>query len=166
MCPVVHLWQTQHICYGILCKIRAKYWVQWQTDMTFFSLRGWFLGRNPTLYVQKYIRDCHLNRDKVRVSKWRMVWTWHATYTGKWNVHNLLVRQYGGRVLWYRWGYNLECVGEVEYECILWISGIQDAVKWWDFVNMVINSEVLTAVLLKIEGFLVGLTCQQHVFNL
>jgi hypothetical protein len=46
------------------------------------------------------------------------------------------------------------------------ISGIQDTVKWWDFVDMVINNEVLTAVLLKIEGFVVGLARQQHFFNL
>jgi len=56
----------------------------------------------------------------------------------------------------------LECVGEIEYEYIVWISGIQDTVKWWDFVNMVINSEVHTAVLLKTEGFAVGLARQQH----
>jgi hypothetical protein len=31
---------------------------------------------------------------------------------------------------------------------------------------MVINNEVLTAVLLKIEGFAVGLARQQHFFNL
>jgi hypothetical protein len=60
----------------------------------------------------------------------------------------------------------LECVGEVEYECVLWMSGIQDTLKWWDFVNMVINSEVLTAMLLKIEGFAVVLAHQQRVFNL
>jgi len=25
------------------------------------------------------------------------------------------------------------------------MSGIQDTVKWWDFVNMVVNSEVLNS---------------------
>jgi hypothetical protein len=61
------------------------------------------------------------------------------------------------------WAIMLECVREIEYEYIVWIWGIQDTVKWWDFVNMVINSEVLTAVLLKIEGFVVGLARQQNV---
>lgn len=37
----------------------------------------------------------------------------------------------------------LECVGEVQYECILWIPGIQDKVKWWAFVNMVIKSSFI-----------------------
>jgi hypothetical protein len=60
----------------------------------------------------------------------------------------------------------LRCVGEVEYKCILRISGIQDTLKWWDFVNMVINSKVLTAMFLKIEGFAFGVTHQQHVFKL
>jgi hypothetical protein len=49
---------------------------------------------------------------------------------------------------------------------ILWISDINDKVKWWDFVNMVISSEVLTAMLLKVKGFSVGLARERHVFNL
>jgi hypothetical protein len=40
---------------------------------------------------------------------------------------------------------------------ILWISGIKDKVEWWDFVNMVISSEVLTAMLLEFKGFSVRL---------
>lgn len=38
----------------------------------------------------------------------------------------------------------LECVREVQYECVLWIPGIQDKVKWWAFVNMVIKSSFIS----------------------
>jgi hypothetical protein len=37
----------------------------------------------------------------------------------------------------------LECIREVDHDCILWIPDTQGTVKWWAFVNTVINSEFL-----------------------
>ena len=163
MCPVVHLWHTEYTCFGILCKIRVKYWEKWQTDVTLFGLHGWFWGGSPTLYVEKYIRNYHLNRGKVWASEWRLVRTWRATHTGKWNMHDWLVRQCGERIPWYRWGYNVGMCQRSRVQMYSLDIKYSRYTKMMGFCKYV---RFFTAMSLKIEGFAVELACQQHVFNL